>query len=106
MRKTIREGTPTVNQAREQTFTPAFPELELAVTELLNARTSIGLFATILSDKTTSVSGGNIYSRKVVIADEMGLHTVHQFCYQSPSGESESFGLSKDSVNEVDVKKD
>ena len=86
-------------------FKPVFPELELAVTKLLNARTSMGLYATILSDKTTSVSGGNIYSRKVVIADEMGLHTIHQFCYQSPSGESDSFGLSKDSVSVVDIRK-
>ncbi|WP_425622496.1 hypothetical protein ACPT9H_18160 [Brevibacillus borstelensis] len=127
LRKTIHEGTQTVNQVREQmglppltdeladrplvnlrtimnTFTPVFPELELAVTELLNARTSMGLYATILSDRTSSATG-EVFVRKVVIADPQGLHTISQFCLQTPSGEADCFGLSKDSISAMDAKK-
>lgn len=85
-------------------FTPVFPELELAVTELLNARTSMGLYATILSDRTSSATG-EVFVRKVVIADPQGLHTISQFCLQTSSGEADCFGLSKDSVSAMDARK-
>lgn len=85
-------------------FTPVFKELELAVTEILNKRTALGIRATILSDTVKTVSE-EVYTRAVLIADSMGLHTVHQFCYQTPTGGIETFGFSQNCVSEPEVRK-
>ncbi|NRS20641.1 hypothetical protein HP398_29920 [Brevibacillus sp. HB1.4B] len=86
-------------------FTPVFRELELAVTEILNKQTAMGVHATILSDTVRSVAEEEVYTRTVLIADSMGLHTVHQFCYQTPSGGIETFGFSQNCVSEPEVRK-
>ncbi|MDR4997865.1 hypothetical protein [Brevibacillus parabrevis] len=85
-------------------FTPAFPELELAVTKLLNERTSRGFFATILSDKINNATG-EVFSRKVVTGDVMCLHVIHQFCFLTANGDTETSGVSQDSVSVVDIRK-
>lgn len=85
-------------------FTPVFTELEMEVTKILNERTAMGLQASILSDTTMSASG-DVYSRHVVIGDTVSLHTVHQFCHQSPIGKIDGFGLSVHCVGVSDVRK-
>ncbi|MFI8712000.1 hypothetical protein [Brevibacillus brevis] len=85
-------------------FTPVFTDLEMAVTKILNEQTAMGVRATILSDKVRTVSE-EVYVRTVLIADSMGLHTVHQFCYQTPTGGIETFGFSQNSVSEPEVRK-
>lgn len=94
----------TIKETEKVTFTPVFPELELTVTKLLNDRMAMGLYATILSDWTSSATG-EVFVRKVVIADPQGLHTISQFCLQKSSGEADCFGLSKDSVSAMDARK-
>ncbi|MGG4447601.1 hypothetical protein [Brevibacillus porteri] len=84
-------------------FIPVFTELEMAVTKILNERTAMGVRATILSDKVRTVSEG-VFTRTVLIADSMGLHTVHQFCYQTACG-MDTFGLSQNCVSEPEVRR-
>ncbi|NRS51006.1 hypothetical protein [Brevibacillus sp. HB2.2] len=85
-------------------FTPVFKELEMEVTKILNKLTAMGIRATILSDTVRAVSE-EVYTRTVLIADSMGLHTVHQFCHQSPIGKVDGFGLSVNCVGVSDVRK-
>ncbi|WP_188068636.1 hypothetical protein [Brevibacillus brevis] len=85
-------------------FTPVFTDLEMAVTKILNKQTTMGVHATILSDTVRTVSE-EVYTRTVLIADSMGLHTVHQFCYQTPSGAIDTFGFSQNCVSEPEVRK-
>lgn len=85
-------------------FIPVFTDLEIEISKILNQRTSMGLQASILSDMTMSASG-DVYSRHVVIGDTVSLHTIHQFCHQSPIGKIDGFGLSVNSVGVSDVRK-
>ncbi|GEC93639.1 hypothetical protein [Brevibacillus brevis] len=85
-------------------FIPVFTDLEMAVTKILNDRTATGVRATILSDRVRTVAE-EVYARTVLIADSMGLHTVHQFCYQTPIGIIENFGFSQNCVSEPEVRK-
>ncbi|MGG4444516.1 hypothetical protein [Brevibacillus fortis] len=85
-------------------FVPVFTDLEMAVTKILNERTAMGLKAAILRDTTMSVSE-DVYTRHVVIGDSVGLHTLHQFCHQTRSGEIDGFGLSVNCVGVYDIRK-
>ncbi|WP_157696770.1 hypothetical protein [Brevibacillus formosus] len=85
-------------------FIPVFTDLEIAITKILNERTATGVRATILSDRVRTVSE-EVYARTVLIADSMGLHTVHQFCYQTPIGTIDTFGFSQNCVSEPEVRR-